>query len=163
MLIGLSNDYCLYKKVGEEQANGQVTGSQGKTGISDPSNPAQSGANGQCCPQPNPITIQITNSQDTNSRNTTTEEKHIRQVRQQPKNVPVQNVPVQKKQPVTPKPAIVMTPVFVPRVRIVKVPVVQQVVQKVPVVQTVIKEVPVERIKETPAEEDNEIFYPAWQ
>ncbi len=94
-----------------------------------PSDGSDGQINGQCCPQANPVNINITNSQDTNSRNSNSSQKFVRQ-----------------------KPSGQKTLVRRRRDRIVRipVPVIQRVIQQVPVpvIQTAVKEVPKEVIKQ---------------
>mgnify|MGYP006336826997 FL=1 len=111
-------------------------------------------ANGQCCPQPNPITINVTNSQDTNSRNVNSSMRPRTNRRPQPKaaSLPPPAPPQITRQ-------IVYMPRYYPRyqrlIQPVPVPVVKKVVQRV--------EVPVnryiDRIVEIP---EKDVYYPAY-
>ena len=176
--------YCLYK-------DGQLVPPQEAPLLAQP--PPQSvqepqqlnsanitDSNGQCCPQPNPISINITNSQDTNSRNTNTsrqvsrEARHVarpQQVRASRQLTAIQRVPVYRTQVQrVPYPVVQKVPVEV----IKKVEVIKQVqvIKRVEVPVEVIKqvEIPVlrntytERIVQIPVTgcEGKEFIYPSW-
>ncbi len=144
------------------------TGAQGSSGVN--GNTAVD-ANGQCCPPASPISINITNSQDTN-----TNSKNMNAARSAP---PQKRIIVPQQQVATPPPLKVITivkkekeivgkPVFIRRDRIihVPVPVEKTVIQKVevPVVKEVVKEVKTERIVNAPVTgcEGKTFNYPEW-
>ena len=170
--------YCLYKDgqlVPPQEA--PLTAQPPPQSVQEPQqlNSANSiDSNGQCCPQPNPISINITNSQDTNSRNTNTS----RQITREPHRV-VRPQQVIASRQVT---AIQRVPVYRTLVQRVPYPVVQkvpievikqvEVIKRVEVPVEVIKqvEIPVlrntysERIVQIPVTgcEGKEFIYPSW-
>lgn len=114
-------------------------------------------SNGKCCPQPNPISINITNSQDTNSRNTNSTQQSAQSPRER-RGV--------RRERVMRMPVIQRVPVYQKLIQRVPYPV----IQKVPV--EVIKNIEVPVVKNTYTErlvhipitgcEGKEFFYPAW-
>ncbi|MBK9249347.1 MAG: hypothetical protein IPM69_14850 [Ignavibacteria bacterium] len=172
------NGYCLYK-------DGQLIPPQEAVPTAQPlpqsvQEPYQQNtanttdSNGQCCPQPNPISINITNSQDTNSRNTNTS-RHVdrvpqqvvrpRQVRASHRSTIIRQMPIYRTliQRV-PYPVIQQVPIEV----IKQVEVIKRVEVPVEVIKQV--EIPVhrntytERIVQIPITgcEGKEFIYPSW-
>lgn len=121
-------------------------------------------ANGQCCPQPNPISINITNSQDTNSRNTNMSRQGVRQPYAVLPGAP--RIGVQRERVVR-VPVVQRVPVYRNVVQRIPYPVVRQVpVEVIKQVEVpVVKNTYTERIVSIPVTgcEGKEYLYPAWR
>lgn len=124
--------------------------------------------NGQCC-NDRAVSINITNSQDTNKNNVNSAQLQRRQT------IPVRNNPVKQREQVVPKkvkvirqdkPVIYRHIVYKPIVRnlIREVPVVQKQIVREPVVQTVERTqyVQQQQYSEECCEKER-VFYPAWR